>query len=144
MLVSAGTVVQYDEGASIFGEADLATGLFALLDGFIKGYAGIARQEQVLVDYAGPGVWFGQVSLLKVPRRIATVLAATDATLLHIPRPALLKLARAQPAIWEALAELSHLQMQGMMTALAQEPFRPWREVAARLTSLVPVSVRRR
>jgi CRP-like cAMP-binding protein len=142
-LVSAGTIVHYDEGAWIFGEADMATGLFALLDGFIKGYVGLTQQEQILFDYAGPGIWFGQVSLLKAPRRIATLLAATDATLLHIPRPALLKLARAQPAIWEALAELSHLQMQGMMTALAQRSLPPVARVAARLSSLVPVSVRR-
>jgi CRP/FNR family transcriptional regulator, cyclic AMP receptor protein len=137
-LASAGTIVQYDEGTWIFGETDEATGLFAVLDGFIRGYASLGRNETILIEYAGPGAWFGQVSVLRTPRRIATVLAATDATLLHIPRSALLKLTRAQPAIWEALAELSHLQMQRVITALAQKSLPPLARVAARLASLGP------
>ena len=142
-LASAGNIVQYAAGTWIFGETDEATGLFAVLDGFIKGYASFGRNETVLIEYAGPGAWFGQVSVLKAPRRIATVLAATDATLLHIPRPELLKLTRAQPAIWEALAELSHLQMHRVITALAQTSLPPMARVAARLASLVPDPVRK-
>jgi CRP/FNR family transcriptional regulator, cyclic AMP receptor protein len=144
LLVEKGTVASFPKGAWIFGASDQANGLFAVLDGSILGYATLAHGDNVLIELAGPGAWFGQISLLKTAHRMVTATAATPAQLLLVPRRELLLLAKRNPALWESFAELSQLQMQRTVTTLAETLALPPRSrVAARLTALIPQAVRK-
>jgi CRP-like cAMP-binding protein len=144
LLVERGQIVSFAKDAWIFGEREEANGLIAVLDGSIRAYANLAHGETVLVEFAGPGTWFGQISLLRKPQRLMTAMAATPTQLLLIPRRDLHRLAKETPALWESFAELSQLQLQWVIASLAEILALPPRtRLAARLAALVTRSARR-
>ena len=144
LLVERGQVVSFAKDAWLFGESEEVSGLSAVLHGSIRGYANFAHGETVLVEVVGPGMWFGQISLLRQAKRLLTAMAATPTQLLVIPRRELHRLTKEHPALWESFAELSQLQLQWVMGSLAEIVALPPRSrLAARLVALVSRSTRR-
>jgi CRP/FNR family transcriptional regulator, cyclic AMP receptor protein len=144
LLVERGQVVSFAKDAWIFGESEEVTGLTAVLHGSIRGYAPLARGETVLVEVAGPGMWFGQISLLRGAKRLLTATAATQTQVLIVPRRDVHRLAKEHPVLWESFAELSLLQLQWVMAGLVEVVALPPRSrLAARLVALVSRSIRR-
>ena len=144
LLVERGEVVSLAKDSWLFGESEEVSGLSAVLHGSIRGYAPLANGETVLVEVAGPGMWFGQIGLLRRAKRLLTATAATESQLLVIPRRELQRLAKEHPALWESFAELSLHQLQWVMTSLVEVLALPPRaRLAARLAALVSRSTRR-
>lgn len=144
LLVSCGEVVSFAKDSWIFDESEDVGALSAVLHGTIRGYASFANGETVLIEVVGPGTWFGQISLLRAPKRLLTAFAATETQLLMIPRRELRRITKENPALWESFAELSQLQLQWLMASLAEVVALPPRSrLAARLAALMSRSTRR-
>jgi CRP/FNR family transcriptional regulator, cyclic AMP receptor protein len=143
LLVGRGEVVSFAKDSWIFGQSEEVGGLSAVLHGAIRGYANFANGETVLVEVAGPGTWFGQISILRSSRRLLTAMAASPTQLLIIPRRELRRLTKENPALWESLAELSQLQLQWLIASLGEVVALPPRaRLAARLVALMSRSTR--
>lgn len=90
-------VVTIPRGAALYREGEAADALFVVLEGRVE----VARGGRVLGE-VGPGSTVGEMSLfLQAPLRSATVVAATEVTVLRIDRERFHAqlVARAVPAV---------------------------------------------
>jgi CRP-like cAMP-binding protein len=77
-------VVDLDPGAIVFREGDGGRDMFVLLDGEMEILKQSKRKHETRVAILGPGDWFGEMSILDVMPRSATVRAVAPSRLLHI------------------------------------------------------------
>ncbi len=87
-----------DAGSTLVQEGDFGYGMFAITSG----------TADVIIDGAvvrtlGPGDMFGEIAVLSGGRRTATVVAATDMTLITVLNRDLWRLERESPEIATAL-----------------------------------------
>jgi len=83
-LLAGSRVGEHAAGSHIAREGDLATGLYVLLGGHVA----IQRRwndHQVQLRELGPGDCFGEMALLDLGPRSASVLALDDCTVLELP-----------------------------------------------------------
>lgn len=82
VLASTLHVIPIAAGEAVFREGDAARELYVLLQGEVEVLKGSRRGTEVRVALLGVGDWFGEMSLLDVQRRSATVRAVAPAELL--------------------------------------------------------------
>lgn len=80
-LVKALPVIVVNPGESVFREGDQAREMFVVLDGECEVLKRGKRGIEARVALLGPGDWFGEMSILDVQPRSATVMALADVTL---------------------------------------------------------------
>jgi CRP-like cAMP-binding protein len=77
-------VMDLDPGAVVFREAESGRDMFVLLDGEMEVLKHSKRKHEARVAVLGPGDWFGEMSILDVMPRSATVRAVAPSRLLRI------------------------------------------------------------
>jgi CRP/FNR family transcriptional regulator, cyclic AMP receptor protein len=100
-LIERGQLKRFRRGASVYRQGDPPRGLWAVLDGEIA-FSKVGRSgTEVVYHVGGPGMWFGVLGALTgLPLGVA-VAAASDLTLLHVPRKAVQEIVAADP--WHVL-----------------------------------------
>ena len=69
---------------------------------------------------AEPGFWIGDAALLSDTPRLVTVTAMTDARLLFVPGPAVVRLLQARPDMWPCFYMLSNINLATALELLAE------------------------
>jgi len=83
-LVKALPVAVYGAGEHVFREGEQAREMFVVLAGEVEVLKRAKRGSDTRVAMLGPGDWFGEMSILDVQPRSATVIAVSPARLLRI------------------------------------------------------------
>jgi CRP/FNR family transcriptional regulator, cyclic AMP receptor protein len=73
-----------EPGAVVFREGEMGRELFVVLDGEIEVLKHSRKQHETRVAILGPGDWFGEMSILDVLPRSATVRAIAPTHLLRV------------------------------------------------------------
>jgi CRP/FNR family cyclic AMP-dependent transcriptional regulator len=129
--------LEFAPGAWLYGTAEEAAGLYAVLQGNVRLHAALGRGDQVLVDLVGPGLWFGQAGVQRGMRRVVTATAATPLRVLLVPRTFLASAAHRGLNLWQSIAGLDREQMENLVQVMAETlALGPRARVAARLCSL--------
>lgn len=77
-------VVDVPPGTYLFREGDLGDAMYVVLQGDIEIEKASKNGSEVRVAVLGPSDWFGEMSIIDVQKRSATVMAASPATLIRI------------------------------------------------------------
>lgn len=77
-------VVELSAGATVFREGDSGREMFVVLEGEMEILALSKRQRETRVAILGPGDWFGEMSILDVMPRSATVRALAPSHMLRL------------------------------------------------------------
>jgi CRP-like cAMP-binding protein len=88
-LASSLPVQLVEAGAPVFREGDQAREMFVVLSGEVEVLKRTRRGAEARVALLGPGDWFGEMSILDVQPRSASVIAVAPARLLRITSEAL-------------------------------------------------------
>jgi len=85
-LGNAAQLHEYKEGDVIIQEGEEGNRLFVVVEGEVNVYKGYRKKNQKLFQTFGPKSYFGEMSLIDELSRSASVVAATDVTVLCIKR----------------------------------------------------------
>ena len=83
-LASTLSVQRPDAGQIVFREGDDATAMFVVMGGEMEVLKRSKRQTESRVALLGPGDWFGEMSIVDIQPRSATVRALAPSRLLRI------------------------------------------------------------
>jgi CRP/FNR family transcriptional regulator, cyclic AMP receptor protein len=121
-------VVTLRTGELLFQRGDANNGLYAVLDGAIRfGAFNLAGKESV-VGLAEPPQWFGEVALLDGGQRTHHAWADCDATLAHVPLPAITHWLADHPAHWQHIGQLAVHKLRVMFAVIEDAGLHPARE----------------
>jgi CRP-like cAMP-binding protein len=105
-VASRAEILRLSAGRVLFREGDAGNALYLLARGAAHVMEG---DEQQVVNKLGSGAVFGEIATLAGARRSASIRTATEATLVCIPREALLQLMdaneRVRKDVWKTFAE---------------------------------------
>ena len=106
-------VETFAAGATIYSVGDPPGGMYGLAAGRFGVSIAPGERGPYLVHFATPGVWFGELpAFTGLPRQLGLV-AARDATVLHLPLHAIREIVRLDPGAWQFLAfvMIDHLRL---------------------------------
>jgi CRP/FNR family transcriptional regulator, cyclic AMP receptor protein len=83
-LASSLEVVEVPPGTVLFREGDPGEAMYVVLQGDMEVQKSSRHGSDVRVAVLGPRDWFGEMSIIDVQRRSATVMAASPATLIRM------------------------------------------------------------
>jgi CRP-like cAMP-binding protein len=115
-------------GELLFQRGDDNNGLYAMLDGAIRFSAVNLAGRESVVGLAEPPQWFGEVALLDGGPRTHHAWADSDATLAHVPLPAITRLLAAHPAHWQHIGQLAVHKLRVMFAAFEGASLHPSRQ----------------
>jgi CRP-like cAMP-binding protein len=87
--VAALPIVELDAGDTVFREGDSGREMFVVLDGEMEILVTSKRQRETRVAILGPSDWFGEMSILDVMPRSATVRALAPSRMFRLSAPEL-------------------------------------------------------
>ena len=103
-LLLQATVTQMPSGHVVFRENDFSDSLYMILDGDVE-VSFALQQQNTWPLLLKQGAFLGETSLLSGRRRSATVTVVDPATLLEVPRKAMLRLMASEPSVKRFLNE---------------------------------------
>lgn len=77
-------VIEVPPGTYLFREGELGDAMYVVLQGDIEIEKASRNGSEVRVAVLGPSDWFGEMSMIDVQKRSASVMAASPATLIRI------------------------------------------------------------
>jgi len=83
-LASTLEIIEAPPGTVLFREGDLGEAMYVVLQGDMEVQKSSRHGSDVRVAVLGPRDWFGEMSMIDVQRRSATVMAASPATLIRV------------------------------------------------------------
>lgn len=119
-VASVATWREFRAGQVVYMAHDPADGLHGLAFGALDIASPDAGDEQVALSRAEPGFWIGDAALLSHTPRLVTVTAITDARLLFVPGPAVLRLLEDRPEMWPSFYMLSNINLASALRLLAE------------------------
>jgi CRP/FNR family cyclic AMP-dependent transcriptional regulator len=119
-VASVGVWRDYAAGQVVYMAHDPADGLYGLARGALDVSSPDAGEEQVALSRAEPGFWIGDAALLANAPRLVTVTAMTEARLLFVNGPAVLRLLRDRPEMWHCFYMLSNINLATALELLAE------------------------
>ncbi|MFZ0134180.1 MAG: Crp/Fnr family transcriptional regulator [Desulfobacterales bacterium] len=111
---------EFEPGEVIFVAGDEPDGMYGLAQGVLEISFPLVGDEEVVVHRAEPGFWVGEGAILAEQARFITLLAATTARILFLPRAGLLRMLEADPRHWRAFHEQSVANTVLTATLLAE------------------------
>ncbi len=106
------------KGTILWHFGDNADGLYLVVSGCIRVETSDVERGSSLLTIFHRGSWIGEIELLSGTRRITTMSALRDCSLLFLPRSDLMELSRQYPEIWRGLGYLAsehlYLAVAGM------------------------------
>jgi CRP/FNR family cyclic AMP-dependent transcriptional regulator len=106
-------------GQRVYSREETPDGIYRVVEGSIR-LSGTSREgRETLLDFYGPGVWFGEIATLAgTPRMLHDAEAEGPASLLHLASLDLEELLAAHPSLSRALLRLEAQRMQILFAAL--------------------------
>ena len=104
-LAAKAEVRDYDTGSTIIREQDTGDSMFVVASGSV-GVSITHGGGEKDVATLGPGLFFGEMSLLTGVPRLATVTAREPVTAIEITKAAMKPILRASPALYDRLAAI--------------------------------------
>lgn len=136
-LLREGRVVRREAGQWVYGQGDARAGVVLVLKGLLRIEASVGDARDVLVNLAPAGTAFGQSRRGGGGPRIATVRAASAATVLLVTDDALERIAHDHVALWRHVGELVYDQLDAMVRLAGHLlALGPRQRIAARLLAL--------
>jgi CRP-like cAMP-binding protein len=111
---------EFEPGEVIFVAGDEPDGMYGLAQGVLEISFPLVGDEEVVVHRAEPGFWVGEGAILADQARFITLVAATTARILFLPRAGLLRMLEAHPRRWRAFHEQSVTNTVLTATLLAE------------------------
>lgn len=125
-------VIEVPPGTYLFREGDLGDAMYVVLQGDIEIEKKSKNGSEVRVAVLGPRDWFGEMSIIDVQKRSATVMAASPATLIRITPRELDRLYRSDVKTYALIVLNIAREMSrrlrvadGMMAEMVANP-EPW------------------
>lgn len=115
-------------GELLFQRGDDNNGLYGMVDGAVRFGAVNAAGKESVVGLAEPPQWFGEVALLDGDRRTHHAWADSDATLIHVPLPAITRWLDEHPAHWQYIGQLAVHKLRVMFAAIEDASLHSSRE----------------
>jgi CRP-like cAMP-binding protein len=107
-------------GQRLYSRGEEADGIYGVAEGTVR-VSGISREgQEIVLDFYGHGVWFGEVAALDGMPRNHDVQAYDRATVLHVSQADLEDLVATRPALARALLQLEALRLRILLLALEQ------------------------
>ncbi|MGK5168915.1 Crp/Fnr family transcriptional regulator [Geodermatophilus sp. CPCC 205761] len=104
-LATVATARRYRRGQLLVYEGDPGDSLLVVVEGSLKAVSSSPHGEELLLAVVEPGETVGELTVADGGARSATIAALTDATVLRIPREAVLSAAERSPALTRALLD---------------------------------------
>jgi CRP-like cAMP-binding protein len=98
---------EFKPGEVIYFYGDEPDGLYGLAEGVLQMSFPLVGEEEVVVHRAEPGFWIGEAAILAGQTRFITLVAATAARVLFLPKVELQRMIDADPRHWRAFYEQS-------------------------------------
>jgi CRP-like cAMP-binding protein len=108
------------KGQFIYHAGDRADGLYGLASGSVLMTFPLVADEPVVIHRAEVGFWIGDAAELTNRPRMVTLMAASQARLLHLPSSAIKILLANRPEQWRSFYQLSATNMYAAITQLAE------------------------
>lgn len=105
-LIAFSTTRRYADDEAIFAKGDDGDGLYGILDGKVRIFAGDAEGREITLNILGAGDLFGEIALVDGKTRSADAAAIGSATLLHMPRRLFVPYLRQSPDLCFSLLEI--------------------------------------
>lgn len=86
---------------------DNADGLYLVMSGCIRAETSESQRGPSMLTILHRGSWIGEAEILSGTRRITTMSALRDCSLLFLPRSDLMELSRQYPEVWRGLGYLA-------------------------------------
>lgn len=102
-LEKVSTLRKYPKNSILFMEGDDNGQLFVIQSGLVCIYTDDNEGRQLVLNYMGPGEYFGELSLIDNKPRSASVSAVEDCSMLCISRENFRNFLREYPALYEIL-----------------------------------------
>jgi CRP/FNR family transcriptional regulator, cyclic AMP receptor protein len=105
-------------GQRLFSRGDEPNGFYHVLEGCVR-ISGISGDgQETVLDFYGPGIWFGEVSTLDGLPRVHDADAIGSTALLQVAQADLEELLAAHPEFGRALLRLEALRLRLLLTAV--------------------------
>lgn len=104
-LAAQATVRRYPRGQFLFYEGDPADSMLVVVDGSLKAVSPSPHGDEHLLAVLEPGESVGELTVADGGPRSATIAALTDATVLRLPREAVLGAMERTPPLARAMLE---------------------------------------
>lgn len=137
-IIDGSVIRSYEDREIISAEDRPARGLHAILQGQVSIGRRIGENRDFLFHIGGPGFWCGELAVLGQSLTVVTFTARTNTTTLFLPKAEFLRIARDEPAVYEAFAQMVSQRMAVTLRNLAQSLALPPEEyLRIRLADLV-------
>lgn len=132
-----GRLVSLEAGQTAYLQGDEDTGLWIVLDGQLRLEMNSGQDQSALFAIVRPGTVFGRSRVGGADTRIVNAVASRASRALLLSDRVIDRIAAEQPAMWRALADALHGQLDTMLIALSHMLLlRPRARIAARLLAL--------
>jgi CRP/FNR family transcriptional regulator, cyclic AMP receptor protein len=101
------SIANYSEGQVIFSQGDPANAVFYIQKGRVKITVVSEQGKEAVVAILDTDEFFGEACLAGQSQRIATVTAMVDSVIMHLDKPAVVRVIHQEPAFSEMF--ISHL-----------------------------------
>ncbi len=101
------TIIESPKDQVIYSQGDPADAVFYLPKGKVKIVATSEQGKEAVVAILGPGSFFGEGCLIGQPLRLAAATTLTEATVMKVGKPEMLKVLHDQPSFAELF--MAHL-----------------------------------
>lgn len=110
-LLSIAYLVHLQEGEYFYKCGEDANGLFGLLKGGAHILMENEEGEEDVFHQVTSGFWVGDLALFSKQKRLVSVRCLSETTTVHLPAKRLLRLTANNPEVWQALYQLTYLNM---------------------------------
>ncbi len=110
----------FKKGQFIYHAGDRSDGLYGLASGSLQMTFPLVAEEPVVIHRAEIGFWIGDTAEFTNRPRMVTLMAASQAKLLHLPSSAIKILLVNKPEHWRSFYQLSASNMHAAVSQLAE------------------------
>jgi CRP-like cAMP-binding protein len=107
LILQESTVRTYRKGQVIVREGEPTKGMFAVLEGRIRGVRAVGDGGEVLLHVGEAGFWFGYYSLFHRRPSVGSIVADTQVRVLHLPPARFERIVADEPRYYREFADLA-------------------------------------
>lgn len=136
-ILARGRLRAYADGQAVYRGGDAPDGLYALVAGRMRLATVQEDGREVVILHAGPGHWFGEVSMVDGLPRGQTAVARGESVVLHLPAEAFARIVEADPRRWAHFAGILSRHLRQATHYLGEVLALPTPQRTARLLALL-------
>jgi CRP-like cAMP-binding protein len=124
-LIGFSTIRRFGDDELIFAKGDDGDGLYGILEGQVRIFAGDAEGREITLNLLEGGDLFGEIALIDGKARSADAAAMGPTTLLHIPRRQFVPYMHANPDLCFSLLEILCARVRWTSSVIEDRAFLP-------------------